>query len=77
MEPAEQTERAPSKLLVRDIHVARPLLEARTRGLTKASEKIVQSLQHRRQSLAEKSTSATPLGPVCAKHVGLLAQGSG
>jgi len=35
MESAEQTDRAPSELLVRESHALRRLMEARFRGLTK------------------------------------------
>ena len=53
MESAEQTGRAPSKLLGRERRALWPLTQARFRGSGEASEKIVQQLQHRRQSLAE------------------------
>ena len=59
-----QAGRAPSKLLARESHALQRLTQARFRGSSEASEKIVHQLQHRRQ-VSQKFISATPLGPIC------------
>jgi selenocysteine lyase/cysteine desulfurase len=53
MESAEQTGRAPRKLLARERRALQRLTQERFRGSSEASEKIVHQLQHRRQSLAD------------------------
>jgi hypothetical protein len=78
METAEQTGQAPSKPMARESLALRRLMEAGIRGCDETSEQIVQSLHHRRQSLAESPSarlhSVRLHSAQYAKHVDLTAR---